>query len=128
MMQTLRKFDESLGSILEDGGKIMFFIFSVAALLVCLRYQLLAVPHPFSLDYGEAPLVDQAMRLASGQNIYRTDFSAPPYTISNYPPLYVAVLSVCVKLFGPAGAFTAGRIISALCAWGAGIFLMLIVY
>jgi hypothetical protein len=128
MMQTLRKFDASLGSILEDGGKIMFFIFSAAALLVCLGYQLLAIPHPYSLDYGEAPLVDQAMRLASGQNIYRADLSSPPYTISNYPPMYVSLLVVGVKLFGPAGAFFFGRMISALSTWAAALFLALIVY
>src|SRR5688572_7973315 len=128
MMQTVRKFDTALGSILEDGGKIMLFIFSAAALLVCLRYQLLAIPHPFPLAYGEAPLVDQAMRLVSGQNIYRADLSSPPYTISNYPPLYVTLLAVGVKLFGPAGAFFFGRIISAISAWAAAIFLVFIVY
>jgi hypothetical protein len=128
MMQMLRKFDGSLGAILEDGGKIMFLIFSAAALLICLRYQLLAVPHPFSLDYGEAPLVDQAMRLASGQNIYRADISHPPYTVSNYPPMYVAVLAIGVKLFGPAGAFYFGRVISVISTWAAAIFLALIVY
>ena len=128
MMQTWKKFDGTLGSILEDGGKIMFFIFSAAALLICLRYQLAAVPHPFSLDYGEAPLVDQAMRLASGQNIYRADISHPPYTISNYPPLYVAMVATGVKLFGPAGAFYFGRVISMISAWAAAIFLALIVY
>ncbi|MGB8984895.1 MAG: hypothetical protein WCC12_23725 [Anaerolineales bacterium] len=128
MMQRLRRVDASLGSILDDGARIMFFIFSGVALIVCLAYQLISIPYRYSLDYGEAPLVDQAMRLASGQNIYRTDLAAPPYTISNYPPLYVAVVSVGVKLFGPAGAFTAGRIISALSAWAASIFLLLIVY
>lgn len=48
-MQTLRKFDTALGSILEDGGKIMFFIFSAAALLVCLRYHLLAITRSYRL-------------------------------------------------------------------------------
>ncbi len=128
MMQTWKKIDGALGSILEDGAKIMFFIFSAAALLVCLRYQLVAVPHPFSLDYGEAPLVDQAMRLASGQNIYRADISHPPYTISNYPPLYVSVVAIGVKLFGPAGAFYFGRVISVISTWAAALFLALIVY
>lgn len=128
MMQTLRRFDASLGLILEEVARIIFFIFSAAALLVCLLYQLLAVPHPYSLDYGEAPLVDQAMRLASGQNIYRADLSSPPYTISNYPPIYVSLVAVGVKLFGPAGAFFFGRILSVICTWGAAIFLVLIVY
>jgi 4-amino-4-deoxy-L-arabinose transferase-like glycosyltransferase len=128
MMQRLRRVDASLGSILEDGARIMFLIFSGVALIVCLAYQLIAIPYPYSLDYGEAPLVDQAMRLASGQNIYRTDLAAPPYTISNYPPLYVALTAISVKLFGPAASFTVGRTISALSAWAASIFLLLIVY
>jgi 4-amino-4-deoxy-L-arabinose transferase-like glycosyltransferase len=128
MMQTLRRLDRSLGPILEDGGKIMLFIFAAAALLVCLRYQFLAIPHPYSLDYGEAPLVDQAMRLAAGRNIYRADLSGPPYTISNYPPLYVSLVAIGVKLFGPAGAFYFGRVLSVICAWAAALFLALIVY
>ena len=128
MMQTVRRVDASLGSILDDGAKIMFFIFSAAALLVCLLYQRLAIPHPYSLDYGEAPLVDQAMRLAAGQNVYRADLSTPPYTISNYPPLYITLLAVSVKLFGAEGTFFVGRILSALATWASAIFLMLIVY
>lgn len=128
MMQTARRFDAALGSILEDGAKIMFFIFSAAALMIFLRYQRLAVAHPYSLDYGEAPLVDQAMRLAAGQNIYRSDLSHPPYTISNYPPVYVSLLALGVRLFGPAGAFSFGRTISVLSAWAAVIFLTLIVH
>jgi hypothetical protein len=106
----------------------MFFIFSAVVILLCLRYQLLAVPHPYSLDYGEAPLVDQAMRLAAGQNIYRMELSRPPYTISNYPPVYVSLVAIGVRLFGPAQAFFFGRSISVISAWVASILLILIVY
>lgn len=127
-MQPLRKIDASLGPILDEGARIMFLIFSTFALFVCLMYQFLAVPHRYSLDYGEAPLVDQAMRLASGQNIYRADISATPYTISNYPPVYVSLVAIGVGIFGAERAFFFGRVISALSAWAAGILLMLIVY
>ena len=128
MMQTLRKLDASLGLVLDDGAKIMFLIFSAVALILCLAYQFLAVTHRYSLDYGEAPLVDQAMRLASGQNIYRADISTPPYTISNYPPLYVALVAASVRFFGPSQSFFVGRSISILSAWASSILLMLIVY
>ena len=128
MMQTLRKLDASLGLVLDNGAKIMFLTFSVVAIILCLAYQFLAVSYPYSLDYGEAPLVDQAMRLASGQNIYRADISTPPYTISNYPPLYVALVAASVKLFGPSQSFFVGRMISVLCMWASSILLMLIVY
>jgi hypothetical protein len=127
-MQTWRKLDTSLGTALDDSAKFMFIIFSVVGLLLCLGYQFLAIPHRYSLDYGEAPLVDQAMRLASGQNIYYADLSEPPYTISNYPPLYVTVLAGGVKLFGPARTFQVGRVISALSAWIASICLAFIIY
>ena len=127
-MQTLRKIDASLGLVLDDGAKIMFLIFSAVALIFCLAYQFVAVTYRYSLDYGEAPLVDQAMRLASGQNIYRADISTPPYTISNYPPLYVALVAASVKLLGPSQSFFVGRIISILSTWVSSILLMLIVY
>jgi hypothetical protein len=127
-MQTLRKLDASLGAILEEGAKIMFWIFSCAALIVCLGYQIQAASFPYQLDYGEAPLVDQAMRLAAGKNIYRTDLSTPPYTISNYPPLYVVFLAPSVKFAGPATTFLIGRIISILSIWAAAVFAALLIH
>jgi 4-amino-4-deoxy-L-arabinose transferase-like glycosyltransferase len=128
MMQKLRKLDTSLGLVLNDVSKTIFILFSAVGLTLCLAYQSLAIPHRYSLDYGEAPLVDQAMRLASGQNIYQADISDLPYTISNYPPLYVSVLAASVKLFGPSQTFLVGRIISAFSAWIASICIALIIY
>ena len=129
-MQTplLRKFDESFAPYLNEGARLMLQIFAAVALIICIGYQLSAIAYPYSMDYGEAPLVDQAMRLAAGQNIYRADISSPPYTISNYPPLYIAILAISVKLFGPASTFLVGRIISALCAWIAALCIYLIIY
>src|SRR5574342_321012 len=127
-MQILRTLDGSFAPFLEDGAEIMFRIFAAMALIICMAYQLAAVKFPYSMDYGEAPLVDQAMRLAAAQNIYRADISTPPYTISNYPPLYVALLAISVKLFGPAATFLVGRIISTLCAWVAALCIYLTIY
>src|SRR5574341_152314 len=107
-MQTLQKLDVSFSTFLEDGARIMFYLFAGLALIICIGYQSGAVKFPYSMDYGEAPLVDQAMRLAAGQNIYRADISTPPYTISNYPPLYVGLLALSIKLFGPASTFAVG--------------------
>lgn len=83
--------------------------------LVTLLIQVLAIQHRYPLDYGEAPLVDQAMRLSRGIPIYRNNLDTPPFTISNYPPLYILSLVPWVSLFGP--NFWAGRLISTLCAW-----------
>jgi hypothetical protein len=42
----------------------------------------------YPIDYGEGPLLDQVSRLAAFQNLYQTDITIPPYTITNYPPVY----------------------------------------
>jgi hypothetical protein len=71
-----------------------------------------ALAFPYPLDYGEGPLLDQTLRLAAGENIYKNDFSIPPYTISNYPPLFPLLQVPFARLFGP--AFWYGRLISVL--------------
>jgi 4-amino-4-deoxy-L-arabinose transferase-like glycosyltransferase len=126
MIQRLKRTDTSVGLWAEDGAQLILLLALVAAAVSCLVYQGLAISHRYPLDYGEAPLVDQAMRLAAGQSIYRTEIATPPYTISNYPPLYIASLVPFLKLFGP--SFFAGRALSALCAWAAGLFLALIIF
>jgi len=112
-----------IGSFLEEAASVILLAYLSLAAAIFLSYEILAVSHPYPLDYGEAPLVDQAMRLIAGQAIYRPDLSLPPYTISNYPPLYVLALVPGVWLFGP--NFWAGRVISVLCALGTGALLAL---
>jgi hypothetical protein len=122
----VRRWLAVLGPHVENGARSVLLLLLSLAAVGFLIYQGQALSHPYPLDYGEAPLVDQAMRLAAGQNIYRPDISSPPYTISNYPPLYVLSLVPFVKVFGP--NFLAGRIISSLCSLASGTFLALIVY
>jgi hypothetical protein len=104
----------------------MIFLFLAIALLIFIVRGVMAVPHRYPLDYGEAPLVDQAMRLAEGENIYRPDLDSPPYTISNYPPLYPLALAPFIMLFGP--SFLAGRIISILSTLAVAFFLGRIIH
>ncbi len=96
------------------------------AAVVCVVFQLAALSQRYSLDYGEAPLLDQAMRLMRGANIYRADISTPPYTISNYPPIYVAALTPFMALFGP--SYVPGRMISMISTWLAALFIGLILW
>lgn len=49
---------------------------------------------PYGLDYGEAPLIDQAKRLIAHEEIYKANLDEPPYVISNYPPLYISLISI----------------------------------
>jgi len=65
------------------------------------RQGLVALSFPYPLDYGEGPLLDQALRLAQFRNIYPTDLLDPPYAVANYPPVFVLLQSPLVWLFGP---------------------------
>jgi hypothetical protein len=121
----MKRLSAVLRPYIQDGAKVMLVMFLSLAMLFFLAYILLAVFHRYPLDYGEAPLVDQAMRLAAGQNIYRTDLSSPPYTVSNYPPLYPLALALFVKLSGP--SFLAGRVISILSTLASALVLRLII-
>lgn len=114
------------GRWIEVGSLAVLGLALLLAAGLLITHQYLAVTHRYPLDYGEAPLVDQAMRLVNGELLYRRDLSAPPYTISNYPPLYGLTLAPGVALFGP--NFWIGRLISSLCAVAAGVFLALIIY
>ena len=73
-----------------------------------------ALAFPFPLDYGEGPILDQTLRLAHFENIYRNSFALPPYTVSNYPPVFQLIQAPLARLFGP--AFWYGRLISILSA------------
>ncbi len=67
------------------------------------------VRFPYQLDYGEAPELNRAVRLARGEPIY-VDWSHPPYQMANYTPLYPAVVSLGVRVTGP--DFLPGRALS----------------
>jgi hypothetical protein len=79
------------------------------------------IAFPYPADYGEGPLLAQTRALAHGERIYRADLASPPYTISNYPPLYPLVLSPVARLVGP--AFWYGRLLSWLSVVAAAILI-----
>lgn len=102
-------------------SRLVFGVLVAAALIVLLvaqgralvdffNHARIALEHPHTLNYGEGPLLDQALRLARGQSIYSPDLSSPPYTIANYPPLYPLVQVPFIERFG--AAFWYGRLIS----------------
>lgn len=85
-----------------------------------------AVRFPYPLDYGEGPILDQVMRLARFENIYRADLSQPPYTVSNYPPLFLLLQTPFAWIDGP--AYWYGRVLSLVSALVAALFLGLTVH
>jgi hypothetical protein len=91
------------------------------AALLLLQTGWIGITFPYPLDYGEGPLLDQAMRLARFENIYRHDLTVPPYTLANYPPLFPLAQAPFVWAFGP--AFWYGRALSVLSVLAAALFI-----
>src|SRR4051794_21107162 len=60
----------------------------MAALLGCVAHTIWfwvrTISFPFPVDYGEGPLLDQAVRLGHGLPIYRIPTFEPPWSVGNY--------------------------------------------
>jgi len=106
---------------LEVGARTLVTVVLAVVLIIYGIHAILALLYPYPLDYGEAPLVDQAMRLLEGHTLYRATLDTPPYTVTNYPPLYVLVMTPFIWLCGP--HFWAGRLISVVSALATAYFL-----
>jgi len=91
------------------------------AVLMFVQHDWIAVRFPYPLDYGEGPLLDQTVRLGHFENIYRVDLTVPPYTVANYPPLFLLAQVPWLWAFGP--AFWYGRAISTLSILAAALFI-----
>jgi len=96
------------------------------ALMLFLRHGWDALSFPFPLNYGEGPLLDQAVRLANFEGIYSSDLARAPYTISNYPPFYLLVQAPFVWLFGPELWY--GRLISLASVAATALFVALTLF
>jgi len=95
------------------------------ACAVAVVHWTLALQFPYSLNYGEAPMIDQARRLSQGENIYQKNQDQPPFVVSNYPPVYPLLLAPAVKVLGP--KFWTGRLLSGAGLIAAAIFIGLMV-
>lgn len=85
-----------------------------------------AIRFPFPLDYGEGPLLNQAKLLAAGRNIYRPDLTDYPYTVANYPPVYVTMLALASRVLGL--SYAIGRAITMTAALMSATFIVLILH
>ncbi len=89
----------------------------IALLSQCLSYATFNIP----LDDGEGFVLNQALYLARGNNPY-LPIDASPFIVTNYPPVFIGILALLVKLFGV--KLTLGRIISIV----SGLLILLIAY
>ena len=112
---------ESLSPYFNQGLKIVIWFFIVPGSIIFILHAGLSVAHPYSLDYGEAPLINQAMRLKAGETIYRPNLETPPFTIANYPPIYILSLIPFLDIFE--SPFHVGRIISVIASLASALFL-----
>jgi hypothetical protein len=110
---TWRKVNTSLISRLRPHVAATTTLLSLGVgALIFLWFGWRAVRFPYPLDYGEGPLLEQALRIARGEGIYLKPGNSPPWTVSNYPPVYVLLEAPLTVLFGP--AYWYGRLISWL--------------
>lgn len=79
---------------------------------------------PYVLDYGEGLVLSQAVRLTQGDNLYN-DYTHYPFVVSNYPPLFIALSAVGVKLFGVSFAFGRALAFAAMLGVGAVMTVLL---
>ena len=91
------------------GACLMFVVISV---------RMLAFWYP--IDPGEGVLLDEVLRLSRGEGVF-APVTAPPYYLSNYPPLFVLVQVPFAWLFG--AELWYGRLISQLSALVAAAFI-----
>ncbi|MEM4217375.1 MAG: glycosyltransferase family 39 protein [Candidatus Methanomethylicaceae archaeon] len=108
--------------IREKRTSSLFIAISSLALILFVLTITSAILFPYSLDYGEAPLIDQAKRFVAGKEIYKADLNRPPYVIANYPPIYPLLIAL-IGSISRLPFLAVGRMISAFAALISAIFI-----
>ena len=81
-MRMLQRFYTGLQRLAILVAAAVLLWMQARAVLMFVEHDWIAVRFPYPLDYGEGPLLDQIVRLAHFDNIYRVDLTIPPYTVS----------------------------------------------
>jgi hypothetical protein len=106
-------------------ARIVLYFFLILGLLIFVIHGLIVLGFQYPLDYGEGPLLNQALRVVQGNPLYPEGVASPPYLVSNYPPIYVLINALFVALFGPTLAI--GRLISFVSTLGSAMMIALII-
>ena len=110
---------------LRKTSYILLYFFIAIALLIFLVHNLTVLIFQYPLDYGEGPLLDQALRVVQGKPLYPINLDQAPYVITNYPPIFILLNAFFVWIFGP--SLLIGRLISFISTVLSAIFIGLIV-
>lgn len=124
MKQSRRSFFGWVGVILVAIALVVLLLAAGRALALLLQQSIAAINFPYQLNYGEGPLLDQTVRLSQGVSLYRLD--VPPYTIENYPPVFMLAQVPWVSAFG--ASYYYGRITSLVSILVSALFLGLIAH
>ena len=110
----------------EGGGPSLFirviFVLAIIAaglglLIHCVQY----LGFGYTLDDGEGFVLNQAKIISQGWSPY-PPIDAKPFIVTNYPPLFITLLALLVKVFGV--KLTLGRFVSFF----SGIAILYLVY
>lgn len=113
-----------LGAIVLSGALLFLQLARATVLFVTQDWEIIRFAYP--VDFGEGALLDQSIRLARFEPLYRNDLSMPPYIVDNYPPLYALIQVPFVWLFGP--SYWYGRVISCISVLVTALFIGYILY
>jgi hypothetical protein len=80
---------------------------------------------PYQLDYAEGPILQLAVRITRGQDIY-PPISGYPYVIASYMPLYYLISALGISITGP--SFFLGRLLSVVATLVVALCVGLIVW
>ena len=86
---------------------------------VFLHHARLCIAYLGQMDYGESPLLAQAVQWLHGQQIYHED-SAPPFTVGNYTPIFTWATAAVIALWTGV-KMGAGRLVSTVGCLGAAV-------
>ncbi len=115
-----------IGRLLVTAACAAVLVVSARSIALFIEHGEMAIAFPYTLNYGEGPLLDQTMRLTRGEPLYPPDLTQPPYTITNYPPLYILAQAPFAAQHG--AAFWYGRAISFGATIAAALCLALLVW
>ena len=89
----------------------------VVAVFCVLAWCLVSLHSNFSRDDADSEILNQAWKLANGNNIYR-DINAPPFAFAAYPPVYFALVAALMKFTGL--SFLPAKLITFIAALSIG--------
>lgn len=119
-----QKFMWALGNLIIFAALIALGLALLRPLTMFVDHARRALDYPYTLNYGEGPLLEQTLRLVRGDELYPADLTQPPYTITNYPPVYLLAQAPLIEAQGVGFAY--GRAISVGSMVVAAVFLALI--